>query len=639
MKSFYIMALCIAGVLVISPLIFLSDVFTAPERQGSAIRNVYSAAVKSIDPATAGDTSSAAIQANMYESLYTYHFLKRPLEVVAQLAAAMPRVSDDGLTVTIPIKAGVTYHRNPCFGPGDVSGHRYGTREVQAADFVLAFKRIADYHINTGLAWAFLANRVRGLDAYREITKKYNVGDYSRYDLPVEGVRAIDPHTFQIVLTKPFPQLIYVLAMNVYAPIPREAVDYWLTQAFDDQGRARTTPLHERNPEFREQAHVVGTGPYILDTWKRKWKIVLVRNPEYRNDYYPGEGQPLSPGDEGDRARGLLDDAGRRVPFIDRIDFDFIEEPYAAWMLFLSGQTDIAAIPRENFESVVTPDKHLARQWREKQIHLISYTDPSIYWIVFNMEDKVFSASKSLRQAICLGYDVESEIEVMLNGRGKRAVNCVPSAFKGHAAAGPGHYYRYDPAAARQKLAQAKVELRQAGLLVNGDIPPLKLDLSQGTYATRMADFIRQQFTPLGLEIKIIFNDWPTLQRKVHNKQAQMYMMGWHADYPDAENFLQLFYSRNIDKGTNNANYRNPEFDALYETIRTMPDSPERTGIYSRMIRMISEDCPVLLLYEPENFILYHDWVKNVKPHPVGYGYMKYRRIDEALKTRLSGGD
>jgi ABC-type transport system substrate-binding protein len=155
----------------------------------------------------------------------------------------------------------------------------------------------------------------------------------------------------------------------------------------------------------------------------------------------------------------------------------------------------------------------------------------------------------------------------------------------------------------------------------------------------RMADFGRQQFSRLGLKLKCVFNDWPTLQRKVGNKQIQMYYMGWYADYPDAEDFLQLFYSKNIDKGTNNSNYKSPVFDSLYEKIRTMPDNPERTAIYARMIRIISEDCVVLPIYEPESFTLYYDWMSNIKQHPVGYGYFKYRRIDPDLRRRWGGSE
>ena len=167
-------------------------------------------------------------------------------------------------------------------------------------------------------------------------------------------------------------------------------------------------------------------------------------------------------------------------------------------------------------------------------------------------------------------------------------------------------------------------------------MPELKLDIGgSGPATVRMTDFIKQQFAKVGVRLKVVFNDWPTQQRKVRNKQAQMYTMGWHADYPDAENFLQLFYSPNIAKYTNNANYSNPEFDKLYAQARTMPDTPERSALYGRMARIISEECPVLLLDEHLAYVLFYDWMYNVKQHPVGYGFAKYRRIDADQRRRL----
>jgi ABC-type oligopeptide transport system substrate-binding subunit len=309
------------------------------------------------------------------------------------------------------------------------------------------------------------------------------------------------------------------------------------------------------------------------------------------------------------------------------------------WMLFLSKQVDVTGIPVETFQAVITPGKELTDSWKKKRISLSRTSDPVIYWIAFNMEDPVLGKSKSLRQAISLCYDAENEIRILSNGRGIRAVNVVPSSFAGHNEAGPGPYFRFDTAAALRKIEDAKKELAAAGLLVDGKIPELKFDMSDGPMNLRMADFARQQFARLGLRLKCIFNDWPTLQRKVQNKQIQMYYMGWAADYPDAEDFLQLFYSKNIDKGTNNSNYRNPEFDSLYEAIRVMPDSPRRLALYVRMIRLISEDCPLMPIYEPENFTLYYDWMLNIKQHPIGYGYLKYRRIDARLRHALGGSE
>jgi oligopeptide transport system substrate-binding protein len=637
MKWFYFSALFVVGVLAAFPM-FLLKSDTVEKHNGAIVYRLnYSADVKSIDPATCGDDMSSTIQGNFYEGLYAYHYLKRPLEVIPQLAASLPEISADGLTYTIRLKPGVLFHRNACFGRDRKRPDLPATRTVDAKDFVLAFKRVADYHINTGLAWAFIADRITGLNEYREKTRTFRIGDYSRYDLPVAGLQALDSLTFQISLTAPFPQFLYVLAMHVYAPIPRELVDYWLTSESDGRGGRRPLPVHERNPEIMDRAQVVGTGPYLLDENRRKWKIRLTRNPDFRPDFYPVSGQAAGPGYAGDSELGLLADAGKRLPFIDEVHFRYVDEQYTSWMLFLSKQLDVASIPRENFESVVRPDKQLTDQWKKSNIFLARTTEPAVYWIAFNMDDTILGPCRELRQAICLGYDVENEITVLMNGRGTRAVNIVPSDFKGHAEAGPGPYYHLDVAAAKDRVALAKKKLDKLGLLVKGEIPELRIDLSDGPYAQREAEYLRQQFSNIGLKIKVIYNDWPTLQRKVNNKQCQMYQMGWVADYPDAENFLQLFYSGNIDKGTNNANFRDHRYDSLYERIRVMQDSPERTAIYAAMVRILNEECPVMLLYEPEIFSLLSNWVKNFKIIVIGNGYSKYRRIDASLRQKEGG--
>jgi ABC-type transport system substrate-binding protein len=716
MKWFYIVAALCVVALALAPLWLLKGEGSDPY-PGKIVRwDSYESEVKSVDPATCGDTTSAAVQGNIYESLYCYHYLKRPVEVIPKLAVDMPTVSEDGLTYTMRIKPGIKYHRNPCFGR-EADG-RYRTRTVRADDFVLAYKRCADYHINTGLAWAFLSERVVGIDEFRERTqgipakeveriaridawrnsrsatappaevladligivkwsaslhppaeiskafekigawckapqggsspeiadafakidawrpsmRGYKKGDFSRYDMPLEGVKSLDELTLQIRLTARFPQLIYVLAIGFDAPIPREAVDYWLATKDDGQGGRVPVPPEDVRTEFTEAPEVVGTGPYILQTRERKSKIVMVRNPDFRLDLYPSEGEP------GDANAGLLDDANKPVPFIDVIHWDYVAQEYAAWMRFLSKQTDVGGIPRETFQFVISPTRDLSEEWKKKHIELSVYTRPVIRWIIFNMEDPVVGKSKSLRQALCLSFDVENFIKVLHNGRGIRAVNVLPQSFKGHQEAGPSPYGRLDMEEARKKIEEAKKELAAAGSLVNGQIPELKLDIGdRGAEAMREGDFIRQQFQKLGIRLKVNYNDWPTQQEKLNNKQSQLAEIGWDSDYPDAENFLQLYYGPNIDKQTNNSNYSNPEFDKLYEQVRVMSDTPQRTELYAKMVRMLSEDCPVLLLSEPVSFLLYYDWVKNTKPNPAGYGYTKYHRIDEAQRKAEGG--
>ncbi|KKL68819.1 hypothetical protein LCGC14_2121170, partial [marine sediment metagenome] len=631
----------------------------------------YGSAIKSLDPATCGDVASSSIQANVWESLYAYHYLIRPSKVVPQLAAAMPKVSADRLTYTIQLRPGVKYHRNPCFGL-DAKG-KGKTRTVRAEDFVLAFKRIADYMGRADLSWTFLSDHVAGIDAFRERTqglpdevkdafaavdgwlgqgqgkagapralagpakqiakwyerwgkrlhvdkgiadalaeldrwcalaaggsgkavnitpvmkvlapwrqtmRGFDQGDFSRFDQPVEGVKALDELTLQIKLVEPFPQFIYVLAMHVYAPVPREAVDYWFgTEDDGKEGRRPIPAAKQRSTEFIKAEQLVGTGPYRLKIFKRKQKIVFVRSADYRGDRYPsvptGAAYDALTDQEkasvvADQTAGLYADAGKPVPFIDVMEYDFVEEDHSRWMRFLAKQTDASGIPKETFEYVITPDKELAESWRKRNIYLKKYASPAIYWIVFNMEDPVLGSSKSLRQALNLAFDRRNYIRVLMNGRARRADNIIPSTFSGHTEAGRGAYAWMDVAAAKKKIVQAKAELAEAGKLKNGEVPELKLDIGgSGPATVRMTDFIKQQFAKVGVRLKVVFNDWPTQQRKVRNKQAQMYTMGWHADYPDAENFLQLYYSPNIKAGTNSSHYKDEEFDKEFKKART----------------------------------------------------------------------
>lgn len=618
MKWFYPIALVVAIALALSPFVLLPAKDAEDYKGLVVLWDGYSAPIKSLDPATCHDTASAFVQGNVFEGPYAYHYLKRPAKAIPCLAADMPEVSDDGLTYTIRLRPGVKFHRNPCFGTEEHEGkQRFKTRTVTADDFILAFKRCADYHIDTGLSWAFLSGRIVGLDEWRAKSETYKIGDFSRYDLPVKGLQAPDPLTLKIVLTSPYPQIVEVLALASYAPIPREAVDYWL-------GKDRV--------EFREAAECVGTGPYLMTKFERKRLIVQTRNPEYRPDFYPTEGT-----DE-DRAMGRLEDAGKRIPFVDVLHLDYTAEDYPRWMRFLTRQTDMAGIPKEAFEAVITPDRDLSGRMKAQGIRLLKYEQPVVSYLYFNMDDPVLGASKALRQALCLSFDAKSQIEVLYNGRGVRATSFIPRSMPVWAEAGPGPFFRFDPNAANKKIAEARAELEAKDLLVNDEIPKLKLNIG-GTDASAhdLGEFAKQQFSRVGVKLDLEYTDWPVLLQKVQAKTVQMHRSGWHADYPDAENYLQLFYGPNIDKGTNGSNYKNPEFDKLYKRASVMRDSPERRKLYVKMVRIICEDCPVLPLSEPQSFLLHYDYMHNIKPHPFGYGYVKYRRIDVERRKEVAG--
>ena len=605
---------------------------TTPAAQGakpSVYRDSFSVAIRSLDPATCEDTASSSLQANIYEGLYTYHYLKRPLEVIPQLADGMPEVSKDGLTWTIKLKKGVKYHRNACFGM-EADGKTPKTREMEAEDFVLAFKRIADVHIQSSMALAMIDGRIEGLADYQAKTKDYASDNLSRYrEESISGIKAVDAHTLQIKLTKPFPQLQYMLAMTNYAPIPREVVDYWIAGK-----RQGTRP--DRNGDMirtifiSDPRAVVGTGPYILSKFKDKEVIVLDRNPDFRDDRYPADGAP------GDKEAGLLADAGKRVPFSDRVIMEYQPESEPAWEVFMKGELATSGIPAAHWNDVVTKDHKLKDEYAKKGLRLVTWTMPAVYFVAINMNDPILGKSKSLRHAISLAMDRQKLIEDFYNGRGVPLKTIVPEGLDGVKEAAASPYADYDVTKAKKLVQAAKEELKKAGVLKEGeDLPTMTTlypDMSQ--IAQRRGKAVIACLAAIGLNVEYKYLDWPAFMAQQHKGDWQMADgSGWHADYPDPENFLQMFYSPNIAIGANTTNYSNKDYDDPYEKMSVMAPGKERTAIIVKMIQMIHEDCPVILQTAPQSSILVQPWVHNFKPHPVGYGYMKYRRVDPQPST------
>ena len=550
------------------------------------------AKVLGLDPGNIGDTTSSSIGSQIFECLYQYHFLKRPYELIPQLAEDMPQVSDDGLSYTIKIKKGVYFADDECFEGGK-------GRELKASDFVFAWKRIANIKYLSKNWWIF-DGRITGFDEFREYTKTVGKGEKVDYSRPVEGLRTPDDHTLVIKLKKPWPQIVYLLAHLPTAAIASEAVDFY---------------------DKRIINHPVGTGPFKLKVWHRGSYIELVKNPAFRKEYYPSEGAP------GDREKGFLADAGTRIPMVDRVLMVLVQEDPPRWFLFLQGKIDASGIPKDNFNEAIDQKGILTGEMKDRNINLRVFQDPSTYWLGFNMEDELLGKNKPLRQAISCAVDRAKYISLFTNDRGEIAYGFIPPLMKA--------YDRrikdfaetsYDPEKARRLVGQAE-------RIHGGKLPRLTLSMA-GTdaVARQQGDFYKRCFKDAGVDIEIDYMDWPTFQNRVKTKSAQIFQLGWVADYPDVENFLQLFYSKNASPGPNNFNYSNPQFDRLYERVAVMGDSAERTELYRKAERMVVEDCPAVFLLHGVAYVLHHDWVYNYKPHAFGYSLTKYRRIDTARR-------
>jgi len=560
------------------------------------LHSILPTKIRGLDPGDIGDVYSSLVAAQSFECLYQYHYLKRPYELIPQLAEEMPRVSEDELTYTIRIKKGVYFMDDLCF-----EGTR--GRQLKAGDFVFAWKRIADIKYLSKNWWIF-DNKIVGLDEFREYTKSCKNAADVDYSREVEGLKTPDDYTLVIKLKKPWPQITYLLAHLPTAPIAKEAVDYYGKDIV---------------------SHPIGTGPFKLKVWHRGSFVEMVRNPNFREEFYPSEGEP------GDLEQGLLVDAGKKLPMVDRISFVLIEEDQPRWLQFLRGKLDASAIPKDNYNQAVDASKSLTPEMKQRHIYLKTFRDPSTFWIGFNMEDPVLGRNKALREAISCSIDRERYIDLFWNNRDEVAYGFIPPLMKAYNPEIRKIGRSFDPERAVQLVKEAEK-------VYGGKLPKLKL-LTGGTdtLSRQMGQFWQRGFKEIGLDVDVEYMDWPTFQDKIKTKSAQMFTLGWVADYPDAENFLQLFYSKNISPGTNNFNYSNPEFDRIYEQVAVMADSPQRTELYRRAECIVVEDCPAAFINHRVAYVLHHDWVGNYKPHVFQYGLGKYHRIDTAKRAAYKG--
>ena len=554
-------------------------------------RAALGAKIRGLDPQDIGDTISSSVGSKIFETLYTYAYLERPYEVIPMLADGMPAISDDGKTQTVRIKRGIYFADDPAFPEGK-------GRELTAEDFIYAWKRMADLNNRSTNYSSIFQGYIVGLDDFRDYTATTKDVDYDR---PVAGLKAPDPYTLEITLTKPHNFLLYWLAHLPTAPVAREAVKRYGKDVVN---------------------HPVGTGPFKLEGDYRSNRFLMARNENYRQALYPDRVSPEL------EEMGLLEDAGRPLPFIDRIEYSVIEESQPLWLAFMAGNIDAAGIPKDNFDQVITTDKELSPEMKEKGINLIKAEDPSIFYYGFNMDDPVVGKNKKLRQAMSMAFDRDTYIDTFLNGRGSVPVGPIPPMIPGYRPEKENPYTRYEPEEARELLAQAEE-------INGGPIPLLKLAMpGNDTTVRQLGEFFRIQMENLGLEVEVDYMTWPKFQDATKTRSHQLFALGWVADYPEAQNFLLLFYGPNRSPGPNSCNYSNPEFDRLYEEAVALPNLEDRLPLYHRMEDIIIEDTPWLLSTYRVIYALYYDWLENYYPHDFIYGTARFQKIDMELREK-----
>ncbi|TAN63037.1 peptide ABC transporter substrate-binding protein [bacterium] len=673
-----------------------------PYRESESSENIlYTTFVeppKHLDPAKSYSSDEYEIIGQIYEPPVQYHYLKRPYELIALTAAAMPmpayfdaknkRLADGAspekvvrAVYEINIKKGVMYQEHPAFakkndgrpmynalakkdleGIENISDFPFkGTRELTADDYALQIMRLADPLIESPVL-PILEKYILGLKEYsdalradlarvRNARKKaagtsYNqtidertnpiVLEYKKHSLP--GVQAIDKYTYRIILKTKYPQFIYWLAMPFFAPMPEEALSFYAQGAL--AGKNITL---NRFP--------VGTGAYMMEKFNPNMEIILLKNPNFNHEAYPVEGE------KGDAEKGLLKDADKKLPFIDKVVFKLEKEAIPRWNKFLQGYYDSSGISSETFDTAVSVGDsgraELSASMKDKAIRLLTSVRPSTYYAGFNMLDETvggYSIEKQkLRQAISIALDFEENIEIFNNGRGVPAMSALPPGIFGRLEDEEGinpYVYEWDAKkkrANRRSIDYAKKLMAEAGYPDGRgkDGQPLVITFDNpwtGPDFTPIINWYAKRFNLIGIQLENRTTDYNRFQEKMMKGSFQFFSWGWNADYPDPENFFFLLASAGGKvkfQGENVANYSNPEFDALFKKMENMNNSPERLSIIKRLNATAQKDAPWVWGYHPVAFGLYQGWLDNVKPNAMANNELKYYRIDAVKRKAL----
>ncbi|MBI1175370.1 MAG: peptide ABC transporter substrate-binding protein [Sideroxydans sp.] len=651
--------------------------YPAADAGKSVFYTAFTARPKHFDPAQAYSEDEYAFLAQIYQPPLQYHYLKRPYTLVPQAASAMPQVryfdkNNKPLPQHAPaaqiafseyeihLRPDLRYQPHPALARDAAGKPLYmaltekdwqgihtltdfretGTRAVTAADYVYQIKRLAHPDLYSPI-YGVMADYIVGFKEYaktlREARKKQPEGWLNLNDYPLPGVQVVDAHTYRIRIHGKYPQFAYWLAMPFFAPMPWEAERFYAQPG-----------MRERNLTL--DWWPLGSGPYYLSENNPNQRMVLSRNPNFSGEFYPSEGEP------GDRKAGLLQDAGKPLPLIDKVVFSREKETIPYWNKFLQGYYDASGISSDSFDQAVQVnvggEANVTDAMKAQGISLSTSVATSTMFMGFNWLDATVGGpserARKLRQAISIAVDWEEFISIFANGRGIAAQSPIPPGIFGYRKGEAGiNHYVYDwvnGAPQRKSIEVAKQLLAEAGYpggLDEKTRQPLVIYLdttATGVGDKSRLDWLRKQFAKINLQLVARSTDWNRFQDKLSKGDTQLFFYGWNADYPDPENFLFLLSGAQAKVkygGANSANYSNPEYDRLFEQMKNMDNGPARQAIIDQMLEILRRDSPWLWGYHPKDYVLHHSWVHNSKPNKMANNSLKYLRIDAAQRDAM----
>ena len=589
----------------ISMVMLIASVVAQAADMNKTLRYALPVAETGLDPIVVSDLYSNTIIEGVLDAMLTYDYLARPAKLIPNTLAAMPVVVDQGKTYVFRIKPGIYFTPDPAF--------KDKPRELTAQDYAYSIRRLFDPKLKS--PWLFLLEgKIIGADEVMQKAKAN--GAKFDYDAPITGLEVVDRYTLRIRLKQPDYNLLYIFAMPTTAAMAREVVETY----GDDIG-----------------SHPVGTGAFILKQWTRGSKLVLEANPGYREVYFNAIAEPGS--DREDLAI-VAANQGKRLPIIGRVEIYIIEESQPRWLAFLNKEHDLLESLPNEFANIAIPGGKLAPNLAKQGITLTQLDEPDLTYTYFNMEDPVvggYSREKiALRRAVSLAYNTQEEIHILRKNQAIPAQSPIAPGIAGYDPSFKNPFAEYNPAKAKALLDLFGYTDRDGDgyrELPNGKSLVLEYGSSTTLIDRQFDELWKKSMDAIGIRMVFKKAKWPDLLKQSKLGKLQIKGSAWIADYPDADNFLQLLYGPNAGQA-NDARFKLPAFDRLYEQARRLPDSPTRNQLYRKMTELMLAYAPWKLGVHRVGSSLVHPWVIGFKPHPLLRAQWKYIDIDVARRDK-----
>jgi ABC-type transport system substrate-binding protein len=528
--------------------------------------------------------------------------------VVPNSAERLPEISADFTTLTLRIRRGIHFQDHPAF-----KGQR---RELVAQDYVYSIKRIYDPKFKSPRVYLLENARILGMSEIRAAALK---GAKFDYDREVEGVRALDRYTLQLRFAEPNPRFHLYLADNSFlGAVAREVVEMY--------------------DEKQLMGHPLGTGPFRLADWRRSSRIVLERNPGYRDDRYDATAP------EADAAADAIAQKlrGRKLPMLDRVEVYIVEENQPRWLAFLNEEHDLVDELPYDLADLAIPGGQLAPNLKRRGIQIDRAPRASVDMALFNMEHPLvggYAPEKvALRRAIGLAYSVEDEIRLVRKGQSVPSNSPVAPTVPGFDPAFRSEMSEFSRARAKGLLdAYGYVDRNGDGWREQPDGSPLALEMAtQPDGLSRQLDELwKKSMSAIGLRIDFKPAKWPENLKNSRAGRLMMWRVGWVAAQPDGDTFLALGYGPNKGQA-NHARFDLTAFNRVYAAQRQLPDGPERERLYREAKKLFVAWAPYKFVGHRIETSVMHPWVVGFRRHPFMRDFWKYVDIDHDLPLQAA---